>query len=294
MADTPREHHEHFLVRSYEVEPDGRLRLVVLLRMLQEAAWQHANLLGKGFHHRQEGALFWVLSRLRLRMNRYPRWGDQLTIRTFPVGTQKLFALREFSLHADDGTLLGRASSAWLVVDASRGRPIRPQPVVADIVTTESEFSADLERIPAFENDADTASPPDPYPGRADLASAAAPRPGAAVATAGPVPVRYHDIDQYRHVNNAAYLEWVLDALDPARPMGSVVTELALDFLKETVLEDAYQVRLRAAGATDHFQVDRHSGAGRQADPPNEIVDPPAPAEPEAAVRGYLTWRPLE
>jgi hypothetical protein len=62
----PREHREEVLVRSYEIDPDGRLRPVVLLRMLQEAAWQHASLLGKGFHQRAEGELFWVLSRLRL------------------------------------------------------------------------------------------------------------------------------------------------------------------------------------------------------------------------------------
>ncbi|MFW6262299.1 MAG: acyl-[acyl-carrier-protein] thioesterase [Spirochaetota bacterium] len=244
-------HLERFLVRSYEVEPDGRLRIVELLRMLQEAAWQHASLLGKGFTRREEGELFWVLSRLRLTMERYPRWGDRFTIRTFPVGTQRLFALREFVLLDEADSITGRASSAWLVVDGGRGRPIRPERVVADIVTSPSEYGGDLEREP-------------PLPGAADPPTRAV----------GPSPVRYHDIDQYRHVNNAAYLEWVLDALDPERPLSGEVCELALDFLKETLLDDAYTVWLAGDATTDRFEVVQASSG-------------------EPAARGHLAWRPL-
>ncbi|MEE8441521.1 MAG: hypothetical protein V3S41_07360 [Spirochaetia bacterium] len=61
---------EGFRVRSYEVEPDGRLRIVVLARMLQEAASQHAQLLGKEFAERESGALFRVIARLRFRVRR--------------------------------------------------------------------------------------------------------------------------------------------------------------------------------------------------------------------------------
>lgn len=244
-------HLERFLVRSYEVEPDGRLRIVELLRMLQEAAWQHASLLGKGFTQREEGELFWVLSRLRLTMGRYPRWGDRFTIRTFPVGTQRLFALREFVLLDEADAVLGRAASAWLVVDGGRGRPVRPERIVADIVTSESEYDGDLEREPALP--------------QADSGG---------VRAVGPSPVRYHDIDQYRHVNNAAYLEWVLDALDPRRPLSNEVGELALDFLKETLLDDACTVRLASDSTTDRFEVVQASSG-------------------EPAARGHLAWRSL-
>lgn len=244
-------HVERFTVRSYEVEPDGRLRIVVLLRMLQEAAWQHASVLGKGFTQREEGELFWVLSRLRLTMGRYPRWGERFTIRTFPVGTQRLFALREFVLLDDAEGVAGRASSAWLVVDGGRGRPVRPERVVADIVTSPPEYDRDLEREPPLPADSD------------------------ALRAVGPSPVRYHDIDQYRHVNNAAYLEWVLDAIDPRRPLSSQVSDLALDFLKETLLEDSYTVRLADEATRDRFEVVQASSG-------------------EPAARGHLGWRPLE
>jgi acyl-ACP thioesterase len=256
-------HREHFTVRSYEVDPDGRLRVVALLRMLQEAAWQHASILGKGFHHREEGALFWVLARLRLRVDRYPRWGDDFTIRTYPVGTEKLLALREFALHDASDAVIGRAASAWLVVDGGTGRPVRPQPMLEDIVLSEPELDVEREFSVGL--------------GREKGVDAQARSDPGEVRRVGPHPVHYHDIDQYRHVNNAAYLEWVVDAVDPARPMDSAVHTLAIDFLKETLLDDSYTVRLRSDGGptapTDRFEVVRASDG-------------------EAAVRGRIEWRP--
>ena len=247
MVNPPREHRESFLVRSYEVEPDGRLRIVVLLRMLQEAAWQHASMLGKGFSRREEGALFWVLSRFRLTMTRYPLWGDHFTIRTFPVGTQKIFAIRDFTVLDAAGEPLGSASSGWLIVDGGTGRPIRPQQIVSDIVTTPGEYGAELERIEG---------------------------PGPDAVETGPFPVRFHDIDQYRHVNNASYLEWVLDAVEADRPTDHVVRELAIDFLKETLIDDGYRVTLDGDATGSRFEVRRTSDG-------------------EAAVRGSLTWAPV-
>lgn len=251
MSEAPPQHREEFRVRSYEVEPDGRLRVVVLLRMMQEAAWQHANMLGRGFSQRQEGEMFWVLSRLRLTVDRYPRWGERLAIRTFPVGTEKLFALREFALHGESDEIVGRAASGWLIVDGGRGRPVRPQAIVEDIVLSEREHRVGLDRIdpPADESREE-----------------------------GPFRVRYHDIDQYRHVNNAAYLEWVLDALDPDRVMSMEVEELGLDFLKETLLDDTYRVRIRSERADD-IPIDRF-----------EII---RSSDGEACVRGFVRWRHL-
>ncbi len=244
VPETPLEYRDEYLVRSYEVEPDGRLRLVVLLRMLQEAAWQHAHQLGKGFAERADGAFFWVLARLRLRMSRYPRWGERFAIRTFPIGTDRLLALREFSMHDARGDVVGRAQTGWLIVDGGRGRPVRPQPIVADLTVGASEYGDELGRI----------EPP------------GSPR------IVGPLPVRYHDIDQYRHVNNASYLEWVIDALDPARPIDAQVEKLGVDFLKETLLGDTYSVMLESDESADRFEIVRGSDG-------------------EPCARGFLRWR---
>jgi medium-chain acyl-[acyl-carrier-protein] hydrolase len=215
MNDQSARHDERFKVRSYDVDPSGRLRLVILNKMLQEAAWQHAKMLGKGFVDRS-GGYYWVLARLRLMIDLLPKWGEEFIIRTFPVGTDRMFALREFILFDAEGERIGQAASAWLVIDSDRGRPVRPQPVVADLIVSEPTYPGSLDKL----------APPDEQ-GRF-----------------GPHPVRLHDIDQYKHVNNTAYLEWILDCIDDNGVTPDHIVAVKLDFLQETLLTDEYSVLL--------------------------------------------------
>jgi len=222
---TPSELVERFRVRSYEVDPESRLRIVTLCRMLQEAAWQHANLLGKGFIDRDEGGLFWVLSRLRMRISRYPRWGDEFSITTWPVGTNGIFAIRDFRL-SDASGILGSATSAWLIIDGGSGRPRRPQALVDDIITQPGEFQGEVERL---------AAPVNPVSGPTGA-------------------VQLHDIDQYQHVNNTAYLEWMTDAIDALvrrqllNSGPEVICSLSMDFLKELTLGAEYRTAVSRSG----------------------------------------------
>jgi len=228
-APVPPQLEEHFRVRSYEVDPDGQLRIVVLARMLQEAAAHHAQLLGKDFEERESGALFWVISRLRFRIDRYPRRGDEFKIRTWPVGTMRLLAIREFAM-LDESGVMGQVSSAWLAVDGSSGRPVRPETIVGDWHVTPSEFESDLSRLsPLGEMEA-----------------------------GDPRTVQYHDIDQNRHVNNTAYLEWMIDAVAARRrtlrggfgdsTMSAIeigpIHELSIDFMKELTVGEEYCCRV--------------------------------------------------
>jgi len=226
LSKPPARHRVAFTVRSYDVDIAHRLRLVVLNRMLQEAAWQHALLLGKGFIDKAAGGYYWVLARLRLSIDSLPEWGDTFTIETYPVGTDRMFALREFTILDNDGNSIGRATSGWLVVDAGRQRPVRPEALVADL---------DLSQ-PCYPGSTGKLVPPGDS------------------TRFGPFPVRLHDIDQYRHVNNTAYLEWILDCmadsgrgasvspLDDTDNQPSRCVELRMDFLQEAVLTDQYVI----------------------------------------------------
>lgn len=211
-----------FEVRSYEVDPDGKLSVVSLVQMLQEVAWLHASALGKGYADRSEDTRYWVLARLRIRMERYPAWGDVFTITTYPVGTDRLLALREFRIDDEAGALLGRVATGWLIVDGASGRPIRPQQLVQDLEVHDPAFAADMGKVPELDETA---------------------------VTLGPVPVRYAEIDQYHHVNNAAYVSWVADAVaaqfgETAASGLPAITGLAVDYLQETLISDRRSCRL--------------------------------------------------
>ena len=73
-----------------------RLRLAALCNFLQESAVAHAQALGMGRDALLAINLTWVLSRFHVRVAAYPRWGQDLTVETWPSAVSGQFALREF------------------------------------------------------------------------------------------------------------------------------------------------------------------------------------------------------
>src|SRR5437016_4491547 len=83
---------ERIQIRSYDVDATRRATILSLFRYFLEAAWNHAESLGFGFTKLGAQGKFWVLSRVRLEVMRFPAWGDQVILRTWPRGIQSAFA----------------------------------------------------------------------------------------------------------------------------------------------------------------------------------------------------------
>ena len=66
-----------------------------LFWQIQDIAWEHAEILGFGFNDLQKKKQFWVLSRILVKINRRPKWGEKFKIETWPVGIDGLLALRD-------------------------------------------------------------------------------------------------------------------------------------------------------------------------------------------------------
>jgi medium-chain acyl-[acyl-carrier-protein] hydrolase len=211
-----------FQVHTYELDPWQRLSLPALLGFLQEAAGHNADALGFSIPQLAERNLTWVLSRLRVRMREYPGWRAGITVETWPSGLDRLFALRDFRLHRD-GRRIGEAVSAWLLIDAGRRRPMRPEGAAdwKGMTHPERALEADLDRLPG------------PPPGGAEQE----------------LLVRYGDLDVNQHANNLRYAEWLLESLPRELLRAAVPTELDIDFLAEAGAGDRILSRSRPAGA---------------------------------------------
>ena len=167
----------------------------------------------------------WVLTRLVVRMDRYPKWEDEIAVATFPRGGRKIVAWRDFELFDSSGARIGAASSEWMLIDLSTRR------IVA---VPESVFAA--------------ADPSDaPVLGEMPFTKFRFP----AASAAQPLAFRAQKshIDLNGHVNNVHYIEWMLEPLaDGANP-----AEMEIVFRSETLAGDEVKVETCAAdGATYH------------------------------------------
>ncbi|MDR2076283.1 MAG: acyl-ACP thioesterase, partial [Desulfovibrio sp.] len=181
-------HTEEFVVRSYDLGPDHRLRLQTLCAYLEESAWLHADALGVGLERLMAEGRTWVLVRMRLRLDCLPRGGRRVRVETWPVEREHQRFRRDFCLLDGEDRVLARAVSQWAVVGLASRR---------------------LERIP------DSVCALRPENPRRALEDGDIRIPVLREGRDGPVfPVRMADIDQNRHVNNNRYLDFLLEAAD--------------------------------------------------------------------------------
>ena len=104
-----------FKVRSYECGADGLATMPCICNYLQEAASLNAEDLGfsKSNFDAAGGNVSWVLTRLALKMNRYPKWEDDVVVDTFPRGGRRIVAWRDFIIKsADDEVLVATVRDA--------------------------------------------------------------------------------------------------------------------------------------------------------------------------------------
>ena len=103
-----------------DADAAGRCRLDAMARWLQDVAY--ADLIDSGF----EGRGAWIVRRTRIRVERFPRFGEDLILRTFCSGIGRFSAERRTSIKGDEAAV--ETVSLWVCLDPERGRPMRFPP----------------------------------------------------------------------------------------------------------------------------------------------------------------------
>jgi acyl-ACP thioesterase len=101
-----------------DVSASGRARLDAIARWLQDVAY--ADLVDAGF----EGRGAWIVRRTRLRVDSFPRFGEDLTLRTFCSGIGRFSAERRTDVVAR-GAARVQAVALWICLDPEARRPMR-------------------------------------------------------------------------------------------------------------------------------------------------------------------------
>jgi acyl-ACP thioesterase len=211
---------EKLKVRFADIDTSDTLTIGATFDYFQEAAISHAEILGVGRDAMKTTGRVWILSRLSVFMERRPRFGEPVTVRSWPRGPNRLFAVRDYDIRDASDTPVVRGRSAWLILDIEKRRPLRPQEACESLPKNEGIDSL-----------------PGPNPGNEVPPSLAA-----VFADSPPAPVMkrrvaYSDIDYNGHMNNTRYVQWMQDAME------------------NSVLENARQIRVDI-----NYLAEAHSG----------------------------------
>lgn len=203
---------ESVLRRSYylsaaECNAQQEMSLPQLAQKLIDVATEHANILGIGNPDMPNPDMGWVLSRLTVEMDRYPRENSDYTIMTWVEDWNRHFSRRAFSISDAEGHILGYARSIWMVLNTSD----RSNAGLSGL-NFNPEWRSDIAcPIPMQEKHVRIESTEDSPIYR----------------------FKYCDIDFYRHVNTVRYIDLLLNQFGMETYDENLVNRLEISFLHE-------------------------------------------------------------
>ncbi len=195
-------------VDSRDVDGSGFCKASALLGYLQEAATQ-ASIHG-GFS--REATLeayggFWMLTRMRYRLERPLRWSEELTIRTWHRGGRGASLYRDYDIFAD-GQRVGECVSQWVLASLADRRLIRLS-TVTHLEGTDGGALCKTETLRKL-------------------------RMPETMEQAAGRHMNYSDTDINGHVNNTRYADFACDVIGVRGPeKGEYVAEMQIDYQAE-------------------------------------------------------------
>jgi medium-chain acyl-[acyl-carrier-protein] hydrolase len=190
---------DNYTIQPPDATAQGYLKTGVLFDFMQISASKNAEDLGVGVAKMREMNLAWVLNRLTLSVERYPKVGETVALSTYPVRIDKYFVYRDFQLHDADGQRIAKAVSVWLLLDLEK---------------------RSMSSVPAFVHQIEYPEIQNPLP----------PMSGKIL------PLKTVDFND--HASNVSYVNWLVEAMPLAIQNACFLKNLDITYRAECYLND--------------------------------------------------------
>lgn len=96
-----------------------------ILSCLEDIACLHSATAGYGVTDIDTKKRAWLLLDWRLEVIRRPLYNEVITVETWSRGFDRISAFRDFHILDENGIIIAKASSRWLLTDTEKRRPVR-------------------------------------------------------------------------------------------------------------------------------------------------------------------------
>lgn len=171
--------------------------------------------------------IIWVLNRVKGEVIRYPMFKEEITIETWPEPPEKVQFNRNFLVYDKDGNIIVRAFSQWVVIDFIT-RKLRRSSII------EEEFPK-VDRERAIDCTQGKIKPS----GKLNLSYKKT--------------VGYSDIDINEHLNNAKYIDYIMDCFSLENHKKYSVKSIDIDYMHEALPGETIQLYTDTEDAKDNL-----------------------------------------
>ncbi|SER42125.1 acyl-[acyl-carrier-protein] thioesterase [Lachnobacterium bovis] len=201
-------------VNYTEIDTEKRLTMSALLDYFQNCSINHSEDVGVDLDFLKKENLGWIISSWQIKINKMPKFKDEIIIKTWPYEFKAFYGYRNFLVTNDLGEHLVEANSIWVLLNTDARKPVVDSAKIMEKYKLEPKLEyGDKKRklkVPTEYEEKD------------------------------PVKVPSFFIDTNGHMNNVKY---VLLA-DTYLPNDFSVGELKIEYRKEAMLDDVLYPRL--------------------------------------------------
>lgn len=195
-------------VRYSETGEDKRLTLNGILDYFQDTSIFHSQDVGNNMEMLEKQHRAWVLNAWQIIVKEVPKFGECVTLGTWPYEFHRFLGGRNFVMYGEDQRLLACANSLWTYLNTENGRPARIDEDVLAMYPLEPKYDMDYadRKIALPETMTE-------YPG---------------------FPVAQEHLDTNHHVNNGQYVKMASAYL----PKDFPIAQLRAEYKKSALLGD--------------------------------------------------------
>lgn len=221
---------ETYFLSAGEVNAEREMSLPLLVAKFIDISTAHANSLHLGNPDMTQHQAGWVLSRIALEMDSYPKANEQYTISTWVERWTRRFSVRCYMVSNADGHPLGYARSVWMILST-----VTHESLPLSILNFPDDMVV-ADKCPAINSEKHRVI--FPY-GAEDIPSDSLP----STAPAALYTFQYCDLDFYRHVNTVRYVSLLLNQFTLQEMDKSMVGRLEMSFMHEGRYGETVEVR---------------------------------------------------
>lgn len=210
---------EWFTIYEFMGDENGLASIQGICEYMQEAAGNHAAKLGLSIGKLHSEGVAWVLARMRLKPEKLPAMHARIVVETWPVGVEGLQYRRDFIVRGEDGAVLLRAVSHWVVVSLQTRKVGRVPAFIAEKGLANASGATAMDdmkrRLPQAGKEHEICD----------------------------FRARLSDMDRNHHVNNVRYMDWIIESVPGAVRNGNRLIDLELTFRAEAYRDDLIAAR---------------------------------------------------
>lgn len=190
-----------------------------LIDYLQESAVRHSEWAGYPMTWFRDNMRGWLITNWDLKIKRYPKWNEEINVKTWPVLFKGILGYRGFEIIGENNTQILLGMSQWVYTDLEKRRPVKPQDDMCK--------SYGIIKPAPFEKDFS-------FPSKEKFCKI----------SSNNVSVSRRDIDTNYHVNNVVYIEWFMDFVPDSIYNNMKPYAIKVYYKKECTLGDEILIEL--------------------------------------------------